>query len=127
MVSTRKKKNQQKKQLCQLNETLNDFLIGNGTNENAMKKQTLEQQANGPHNNFEKFDNSCSQNQLLGSNTDDKIRNAVENAVIAVDNRMQDAILTAMSNVVNPRVDIAVKSITGLSGNGTNGIGWRLD
>ena len=31
MVSTRKKKSQNRKQLSQLDETLNDFVIGNGT------------------------------------------------------------------------------------------------
>ena len=32
MVSTRKKRNQQKKQLTQLDETSNDFVIGNSVN-----------------------------------------------------------------------------------------------
>ena len=34
MVSTHKKKNQQKRQLSHLNETLNDFVIGNSVNVN---------------------------------------------------------------------------------------------
>ena len=37
-------------------------------------------------------------------------------------NRMHDAILTAMDNVVIPRVEMAVRSITGSSGHGTNSV-----
>ena len=37
-----------------------------------------------------------------------------------VENRMHDAFLTAIDNVVIPRVEMAVKSITGSTGHGTN-------
>ena len=40
MVSPRKKKNQQKRQLSQLNETLNDFVIVNDANVSAMGNET---------------------------------------------------------------------------------------
>ena len=105
-----------------MNEILNDFIIRNGTNVNAMESETLEQQTNGPHNDFENFDNSLSQSQVIKGHIDDRIRNAVDNAVVAVGNRMHDAILTAMNNADIPRVDMAVRSITGSSGNGTNGV-----
>ena len=62
MVSTREKKNQQKKQLSQLNATLNDFVIGNGTNVSAMENETLEQQTNGHNNYFERIVDSATQN-----------------------------------------------------------------
>ena len=39
MVSTRKKKNQNKNQLSQLNETLNDFVIDNGTTGNTVRNE----------------------------------------------------------------------------------------
>ena len=38
MISTRKKKNQQKNQLSQLNETLSDFIIGNNANMGLSEK-----------------------------------------------------------------------------------------
>ena len=45
-MSTRKKKNQQKKYLSQLHGTLIDFVIGNRANVSAMENETLEQQNN---------------------------------------------------------------------------------
>ena len=51
---------------------------------------------------------------------DYKIRRAVDNAVSTVENRMDDAILTAMDKVVIPRIEMAVKSITSSSGHGPN-------
>ena len=41
MVSTRKKKGQNKKQLSRLDETLNVFVIGNGTTVNTMGIKAL--------------------------------------------------------------------------------------
>ena len=58
----------------------------------------------------------------MGSNTDDRIRNAVDSAVFVVENRMHDAILTAMNNVVIPRVEMAVRLITGSSRKGPNSL-----
>ena len=42
----------------------------------------------------------------------------VDNAVMAVENGVHLAIMTAVDNVVNPRVEIAVGSITESSGRG---------
>ena len=47
-----KKKCQNKIQLSQLDETLNDFVIGNGTTVNTMANEGLELQANGYHQNL---------------------------------------------------------------------------
>ena len=52
-------------------------------------------------------ENSRSQNQVIGINMDDKIRKVVDNTVVSVGNRMHNAFLTAMDNVV-PRVQMAV-------------------
>ena len=79
------------------------------------------------HEDFERIVDSASQNQVIGGNTDDRFRNAVDSAVIAVENGMQYAILTAMNNVVIPRVEMAARSITGSSGNGPNSIVQNLD
>ena len=120
MVSTRKKKNQQKRQLSQLDQTLNDFVVGNSVNVNVSESENLEQQTNGQPNDFERVENSARPNQVIESNIDDQITRAVSSAVMTVENRMHDAILTAIGNVVITRVEMAVKSITGLTGHGTN-------
>ena len=50
MVSTRKKKNQQKSQLSQIVETLIDYIIGNSVNVNVSGNEKLEQETNGQSN-----------------------------------------------------------------------------
>ena len=119
------KKNNHKKQLSQLNETLNDFVIGNNTNVSAAGNESLEPQTNGRYSSFERIiegENSACRNQVLENNNDDKIKRAVDNAVMTVENRMHDAILTAMNNGIIPRVEMAVRLITGSSGQGPSSV-----
>ena len=68
MVSTRKKKNQQKRQLSQLDETLNDFVIGNNVNVNVLENEHLEQETNGQSNDLERVGDSVRQNQVIEKN-----------------------------------------------------------
>ena len=99
----------------QLNETLNDFVIGNNTNAIAIENETSEPQTNGLLNNFGNNiigENSGCQDQIIEKSIDDKIRKAVDNAVMTVESRVADASLTAMDNVVMPWVEMAVRSIT---------------
>ena len=87
---------------------------------NVSEGEKLEQQTNGRPNDFERVDNSAHQNQVIENNIDDQITRAVSSVVMTVENCMHDAILTAIDNVVYPRVEMAVKSITGSTGHGTN-------
>ena len=120
MVPTRKKKGQNEWQFSRLDETLIDFVIGNGTTVNAMGNEALESETNGRHEDFERIVESASQNQVIGSNTDDRIRNEVDSAVFAVENCTHNPIFTSM-NVI-PGVEMAVRSVTGSSGNVPNSI-----
>ena len=120
MVSTRKNKNQQKRQLSHLDETLNDSAIGNSVNVNVSEKETLEQETNGRPNDFGRLENSERQNQVIENHIDGEITRAVSSAVMTVENRTHDAILTAIDNVVIARVEMAVKSITGSTGHWIN-------
>ena len=85
-----------------------------------MENEALEQQTNGQHNDLEGFVDNAGQNQVKENNIDDKIRRAVNDAVSTVEKCMHDAILTAMDRVVIPRVEMAVKSISGSSRHGPN-------
>ena len=58
----------------------------------------------------------------LKTKIDDKVRKAVENVVMTVENLLHDVVLTAMDNVVKPRLEMAVRSITELSGRGPNNV-----
>ena len=114
-VSTRKKKHQHKQQLSQLNGILNDFVIGIDTNASATCNEASKTQRNSRANVFGKVtvgENSKNQDQFNENNLDDRVWGAVDNAVMTVKNLMQDAILTAMDNVITPRVQMAVKSNT---------------
>ena len=52
---------------------------------------------------------------LLIKNIDDKIMKVVDNAVLTVENRVHDATVTAIDNVIIPQVEMTVRSITGSS------------
>ena len=120
MVYTRKWKNQQKRQFIQLNDILNDFVIGSDANVFVVGKDALEHQADRYYNNPERsFDGEISacQNQIIGKNLDNKIGKRVRNAVRTVKNRMHGSFSTA---TVTSRVELAVRSITGSSGHGTS-------
>ena len=110
MVSFRKKKNQQKRQLSQLDEIL----------KNVSHSENLEKQTNGQSNDFERVENSARQNQVIENNFDNQIRTVISGAVMTVENCMHNKILTAIDNMVIPRVKMALKSITGSTGHGTN-------
>ena len=113
IVSRRKKKSQKKRKFRRLDNTLTDFFIGDGNTANTLENEASESQASDHHENFDRIVYNASQNQVLESNTDNKIRNAIDSAVIAVENRIHDAISTAMNNVVIPQVEMAVRSIRG--------------
>ena len=92
----------------------NVYVIGN---------EELESQAGGQYSNSERSvesEISACPNLIIGNSIDDKIREALDNAVKTFKNRPHGAILTAMDNVVTPPVELAVRSITGSSGCGTN-------
>ena len=130
MVSTRKKRNQQKMQPCQSKATLKDFVIGRNTNVGVIGNETLEPQTNGCYNNLEWIvdgENSECQTRVVENLSDNKVGKTVDTAAMTVENRMHDAILTAMDKVKIPGVEMVVRSITGSSGRGPNIAVQNLD
>ena len=59
-------------------------------------------------------------NQVTENDIDDQVTRAVNGAVMTVENRLHDAILTAIDKAVITRVEMAVKSTTSSAGHGTN-------
>ena len=114
------KRNHQKKQLSQLDETSKDFVIDNSANVNDSEIEKLEQQTNGEPNGFEKVDKSAHQNQVIENNFDNQITKAVSSVVMTVEKVKHDAILIVIDNVILPRVEIAVKLFTASTAHGTN-------
>ena len=119
MISTRKNKHQQKKLLSQLNGPLNEFFI---VNVSVMENESLEFQTNGHCSDLERTVDSETHNQLIGNSSGDKKRKVVDSSVLSVKNHTQNAFLTTMDNVVIPRVEMAVRSITESSGQGRSNV-----
>ena len=63
---------------------------------------------------------SACQNQVIKISVADIIGKDVENAVLTIENCMHEVILSAMDKLVTPRVEMAVRSVTGSSGLGPN-------
>ena len=125
-----KEEEQSKKQLSQLNESLNDFVIGININVRAIGKGILESQTNGCYNNFEKIldgENSACQIQVIENNIDYKITKAVDNAVKTGKNCMHDACLTAMNEIVIPKAQMAVRPINKSSVQGPSSVVQKHD
>ena len=110
-----------------MNETLNDFVIRKGTTVKAMGNEVLDTQANGHHEGCERTADSASQDQVIRSDTDARIENAVDSAVIFVENCMHNAVLTAKNDVIFPRVEMAVRLISGSSKDEPNSIVQKPD
>ena len=87
-----------------------------------MANKAFELQANGHHENLEKISDNASQNKVMGSNTDDKITNAVNSAVSAVKKCRRDAISIKTGNVLILRVEMALRSIRDSSRNGPSSV-----
>ena len=71
-----------------------DFVVGNSVNVNVSESENLERQSNGQPNDFERVDNSPRQNEVIQNNVEDQIERTVSSAVMTVENRMHDAIMT---------------------------------
>ena len=94
---------------------------------NFSESENLEQQANGQSETFERADNSLRQNQVIEKKIDDQKTIVIGSAVTTVEHRKHGAILTAIDNVLIPRVEMAVKLITGSADQETNGEVQNLD
>ena len=128
MVSTRKKKHQNKKFLLQLKESLNDCFIDNNTHGGVAEDKNVGPQSKHFVKNFENAtlcENSGSQSQVFENNFANRVRKEVDSVV--VENLDHTAILTAMSSVVKPGVEKEMISITVSSGRGPKYVVQKLD
>ena len=80
----------------------------------------MDQQNTAQPNAVGSVDNSARQNQVRVINFDNQITRAVSSAVLTVENHMHETILTSIDNVVIPRNEVTVKTITVSTGQGTN-------
>ena len=128
-VSTRKKKQENKRVLSQLSESDAEFLIRQ-TNREAQ----TENRSNVADGDIS-LNNANSLTQISGSQVDlytlykniaNKVRSEVDSVMTVVETRVQDAVLTAVENLPIPGVELAMKSVYASSERGWIVLYWTL-
>ena len=121
MVSTRKKRQSNKRLLSQLDDFDQDTIFGNAASERQENVEVNE------GNNDRDFTVSNSSNSTAVNESamnvktlercfNERIDREMSNIVDTVEDRIQNAILTAIENVVAPKIELAIRSINASSG-----------
>ena len=125
MVLTRNKKQQNKRLFGQLSERDIDFMIGQSNqDEHSESKDDMICRGNSSDNSSNPTQINCPQVDLhtLEENIVKKVRREVDNLMTSVETRIQDAVLTAIENLVIPSVELALKSANAPSERSVDGI-----
>ena len=117
MVSTRKKKQQNKRFFSQLSERVTDFGLSNHDVQNEnIDSVTHRGTSSDNTNNVTQVNYPQVDMNTVEDNFVSKVRSEVDNVLTTVETRVQDAVLTAIENLVIPRVESAMKSTNEYSG-----------
>ena len=121
MVSTRKKRLSNKRLLSQLDDFDQDMIIGNTANE---RQESVE--VNEGTNDRDFTVGTSNVSSLINENVlnvktlercfNERIDREMRNIVDTVEDRIQNAILTAIDNIVAPKIELAIRSINASSG-----------
>ena len=121
MVSTRKKRQSNKRLLSQLDDFDQDTIIGNGASE-RQENVVVNEGTNDRDFTVSNSSNSTAVNEsamnvkTLERCFNERIDREMSNIVDTVEDRIQNAILTAIENVVAPKIELAIRSINASSG-----------
>ena len=121
MVSTRKKRQSSKTLLSQLDDFDRDVIIGNTANERQgsveVNEGTNDQDFTVGTSNVSSIVNENALNiKTLERCFNERIDREMGNIVDTVEDRIQNAILTAIDNIVTPKIELAIRSINASSG-----------
>ena len=121
MVSTRKKRQSNKRLLSQLNDVDQDMIIGNTASErqeNAVVNEgTIDRDFTVSISSNDTVVNESAINvKTLERCFNERIDRETSNIVDTVEDRIQNAILTAIENIVEPKIELAIRSIIASSG-----------
>ena len=121
MVSTRKKRQSNKRLLSQLDDFDQDMIIGNAASERqenvVVNEGTNDQDFTvGPSNVSSIVDENALNVKTLERCFNERIDREMNNIVETVEDRIQNAILTAIDNIVAPQIELAIRSINTSSG-----------
>ena len=121
MVSTRKKRHSNRKLLSQLHDFDQDMVIGNAASE-RQENVLVNEGANDRDftvgiSNINSVVNENAMNvKTLERCFNERIDREMSNIVDTVEDRMQNAILTAIDTIVAPKIELAISSINASSG-----------
>ena len=121
MVSTRKKRQSSRRLLSQLDDFHRDMFIGNAVSErqeNAVGNEGTNDQDStvGISNNDSVVNGNAMSVKTLKKCFNERIDKEMSNIVDTVEDRIQNAILTAIDNIVTPKIELAIRSINASSG-----------
>ena len=121
MVSTRKKRQSNRRLLSQLDDFDQDMIIGNAVSER--QGNTV---VNEGTNDRDFTVGTSSNNPVVNGNAMnvktlercffEKIDREMSNIVDTVEDRIQNAVLTAIDNIVAPKIELAIRSVNASSG-----------
>ena len=121
MVSTRKKRQLNKRLLSQLDEFDQDMIIGNAVSE-RQENAVVNMGTNDRDFTVSNSSNNTAVNEnamnvkTLERRFNERIDREMSNIVDTVEDRIQNAILTAIENIVAPKIELAIRSINASSG-----------
>ena len=121
MVSTRKKKQSNKKLLSQLDDFDRDMIIGNDVTERQGSVVVNESTDDRDFTVGTSINDSVVSGNAMSVKTlercfNERIDREMSNIVDTVEDRIQNAILTAIENIVAPKIEPAIRSINPSSG-----------
>ena len=121
MVSTRKKRQSSRRLLSQLDDCDRDIIIGNAVSERqgnaAVNEGTNDQDFTVGTSNSDSFVNENAMSvKTLERCFIERIDREMSNIVDTVEDRIQNAILTAIEKIVAPKIELAIRSINASSG-----------
>ena len=121
MVSFRKKRQSNKRLLGQLDDFDQDMIIGNAVSErqeNAVVNECTNDRdiTVGTFNNDSVVNGNAMSVKTLKSCFNERIDREMNNIIDTVEDRIQNAILTAIDNIVAPKIELAIRSINSSSG-----------
>ena len=121
MVSTRKKRQSNRRLLSQLDDFDQGMIIGNTASE-RQENTVVDEGTNdrdftvGTSNNDSVVNGSAMSVETLKRCFNERIDREMSNIVDTVEDRIQKAILTAIENIVAPKIELAIRSINTSSG-----------
>ena len=121
MVSIRKKRQSNKRLLSQLDDFDRDIIIGNAVSErqgNAVVNEGTNDRdfTVGTSSNDPIVNANAMSVKTLEMCFNERIDKEMNNIVDTVEDRIQNAILTAIDNIVTPKIELAIRSMNASSG-----------